>query len=126
MDTNKALIHQELAYAVMGAVYEVHNLLGGGFLEKVYLNALLEELRLRGIRAVAQKELAVWFKGKQVGQYFADIIVEDQILLELKAVEMLTKAHEAQMLNYLKATGLRLGILINFGKERVETKRLVI
>ncbi|AMV71881.1 GxxExxY protein [Desulfuromonas sp. DDH964] len=68
----------------------------------------------------------VWFKGKQVGRYVADIVVQNQILLELKAVDVLTRVHEAQMLNYLGATGLRLGLLLNFGKERVESKRMVL
>jgi len=126
MDTNSSIIHKDLSYEIMGAVYEVHNVLGLGFMEKVYENALLEELQLRGIEAVAQKELSVSYKGKQVGHYWADIVVEDQILLELKSVESLTKVHEAQILNYLKATGIRLGILINFGRERVETKRIAL
>lgn len=126
MDTNSNIIHKDLSYEVMGAVYEVHNVLGLGFLEKVYEKALLEEFQLRGIEAVAQKELSVSYKGKQIGQYWADILVENQILLELKSVEALTKVHEAQVLNYLKATGIRLGILINFGRERVETKRIAL
>ncbi len=75
MDTNTFILHKDLSYGIMAAVYEVHNLLGAGFLEKVYENALLEGLRLRGINAVAQKELSVSFKGKQVGHYFADIVV---------------------------------------------------
>ena len=126
MATNLDIIHGDLSYEIMGAVYEVHNVLGLGFLEKVYEKALLEELHLRGIDAVAQKELPVSYKGKLVGQYWADIVVKDQILLELKSVETLTTVHEAQIFNYLKATGLRLGILINFGKDRVETKRFVL
>ena len=126
MSTNKSILHKDLSYEVMAAVYEVHNVLGSGFLEKVYENALLEELTLRGIGAVSQEELSVSYKGKQVGQYFTDIVGEDQVLLELKSIETLNRAHEAQILNYLKATGLRLGILINFGKDRVEYKRFVL
>jgi len=126
MDNNVNLVHKDLSYALMGAVYEVHNVLGSGFLEKVYERALLEELSIRGIKAVAQKELSVAFKGRLVGHYVADIVVEDKVLLELKSVECLTPLLEAQILNYLKATGLEIGVLINFGNERVEYKRFVL
>lgn len=120
------IVCKDLSFQVMGAVYEVHSVLGHGFLEKVYENALLRELRLRGIKTENQKELTVSFKGEVVGAYCADIIVEDQLLLELKSVENLSKYHEAQLLNYLKATGYQLGLLINFAKPRVEYKRLVL
>lgn len=127
MDPNNSnMLYKDLSYEIMAAVFEVHNTLGHGFLEKVYENALIAELLLRGISAVAQKSLIVQYKGIAVGNYCADIVVNDQILLELKVVETLTKAHEAQILNYLKATGLELGILINFGKERVESKRFAL
>lgn len=126
MDTNNSILHKDLSYEIMAAVYEVHNVLGPGFLEKIYENALLEELALRGIDAVSQRELSVSYKGKLVGQYLTDIVVKDQILLELKSVEFLTKAHDAQILNYLKVTGFRLGILINFGRDRVESKRFAL
>ena len=126
MDTNNYILHKDLSYEIMGAVYEVHNILGSGFLGKVYELALLEELNIRGIKAVAQKEISVSFKGKEVGHYIADIVVEDQVLLELKSLEFLTRFHESQILNYLKATGLRLGILINFGTERIESKRFAL
>ncbi|MFZ4856348.1 MAG: GxxExxY protein [Desulfuromonadaceae bacterium] len=120
------MLYKELSYEIMSAVFEVHNTLGPGFLEKVYENALIAELLLRGIFAVAQQSLVVKYKGIEVGNYCADIVVNGQILLELKVVESLSRAHEAQILNYLKATGLELGILINFGKERVESKRFVL
>lgn len=127
MDSNTDhILYKELSYEIMSAVFEVYNILGSGFLEKVYGNALIAELLLRGIPAVAQKPLVVQYKGIEVGCYCADIVVNGQILLELKVVEMLNKAHEAQVLNYLKATGLELGILINFGKDRVESKRFVL
>jgi len=127
MDSNNGnMLYKELSYEVMSAVFEVHNVLGSGFLEKVYENALMAELTLRGITAEPQKPLIVRFKGVEVGCFCADIVVNGLILLELKAVETLIKAHEAQILNYLKATGLDLGILINFGKERVESKRFVL
>jgi GxxExxY protein len=120
------IVCKDLSFQVMGAVYEVHTVLGHGFLEKVYENALLRELQLRGIKTENQKELAVSYKDKVVGTYCADIIVDDQLLLELKSVENLNKFHEAQLLNYLKATGYQLGLLINFAKPRVEYKRLVL
>ncbi|MGE0918631.1 GxxExxY protein [Trichlorobacter lovleyi] len=127
MDSNKDnMLYKDLSYKIMSSVFEVHNTLGPGFLEKIYENALIAELLLRGILAEAQKPLVVQYKGIEVGCYCADIIVNGQILLELKAVETLNKAHEAQVLNYLKATGLELGILINFGKERIESKRFVL
>ncbi|MDD2580821.1 MAG: GxxExxY protein [Desulfuromonadaceae bacterium] len=123
---NDNMLYKELSYEIMSAVFEVHNTLGSGFLEKVYENALVAELTLRGITAEAQKPLVVQYKGIEVGCYCADIVVNSQILLELKVVETFIKAHEAQVLNYLNATGLELGILINFGKERVESKRFVL
>jgi GxxExxY protein len=127
MNTNNDnLLYKELSYEIMSAVFEVHNILGYGFLEKVYENALIVELLSRGISAEAQKPVVVQYKGIEVGCYCADIVVNGQILLELKAVEALNKAHEAQVLNYLNATGLKLGILINFGKDRVESKRFVL
>ena len=103
-----------------------YNTLGPGFLEKVYEKALLRELTLRGMRAEAQKEIKVFYKGEDVGIYFADLIVNGKILMELKSVENISNIHQAQVLNYLKATGFNLGLLINFGKERVEYKRLVL
>jgi len=120
------IVCKDLSFQVMGAVYEVHSVLGHGFLEKVYENALLRELKQRGIKAENQKELTVSYKNEVVGAYCADIIVDDQLLLELKCVENLNKYHEAQLLNYLKATGYQLGLLINFAKARVEYKRLVL
>ena len=120
------VVYKELSYQIMAAVFEVYNTLGFGFLEKVYERALLKELCLRGIPVEAQKEIKVFYKGEEVGTYFADLVVNNEILLELKAVESLSNFHKAQVLNYLKATGFKLGLLINFGRERVEYKRLVL
>ena len=119
------VVYKELSYQIMAAVFEVYNTLGFGFLEKVYERALLKELCLRGIPVEAQKEIKVFYKGEEVGAYFADLVVNDEILLELKAVESLNNIHKAQVLNYLKATGFKLGLLINFGRERVQYERLV-
>ncbi len=112
----------QLTDQVIGCAYEVHNILGSGFMEKVYENALLNELISRGIKADAQRQLSVSYKGAVVGEYYADIVVEDSLIIELKAVEKLTDIHELQLKNYLKATNIELGLLINFGKS-VEIKR---
>ncbi len=119
------LVLKDLSFQVVAAAFEVHNNLGCGFLEKVYENALLAELLEQGIKAETQKEIIVHYKGKAVGSYFADIVVENEVILELKCVDRLNKLHEAQILNYLKGTGMKLGILLNFGKDRVEHKRFV-
>lgn len=121
-----SVVYKNLSFNVMAAVYEVHNTLGFGFLEKVYERALCKELCDRKIPVETQKEIKVYYKGDEVGTYFADLVVNDEILLELKVVESLNNFHKAQMLHYLKATGFKLGLLINFGKERVEYKRLVL
>lgn len=120
------LLHKDLSFHIMAAIFEVHNVLGSGFLENVYEKSLVKELRARGFKAEAQKEIKVTYKGEEVGSYFADLVVEDEVILELKAVEKLANVHEAQLLNYLRATGFRLGLLVNFGKDRVEHKRLVL
>src|SRR6185295_7715209 len=96
---------EDLTFKIRGCVYEVFRVLGAGFLEQVYQQALLHELQMQGLDAVSQRQLEVSYKGRTIGVYLADIVVEDRIVVELKAVEMLTKAHEAQLLNYLKACG---------------------
>ena len=115
----------DITYAINGAVFEVNRVLGPGFLEKVYENALLIELRSRGLKAEAQVPIKVLYKDDVVGEYIADIFVEDRIIVELKTVESLEKIHEAQLLNYLKATGLNIGMLVNFRHPKAEIKRLV-
>jgi GxxExxY protein len=117
---------RELTYQINGAVYEVNKVLGGGFLEKVYENALLVELRKRGLKAEAQVPITVKYKNEIVGDYFADIIVDGQVILEIKAIESLSRIHEAQLLNYLKATGYRVGLLINFTHPKAVIKRFVL
>ena len=99
--------------------------LGTGFLEKVYQRALLHELRLRGIRATAEASLAVTYKGTTIGEYFADILVEDVLVIELKCAERLSNEHTAQCLTYLPASGRRLCLLVNFQRPRVEWKRVI-
>jgi len=114
-----------LSEKVLGAVFEVSNTLGAGFLEKVYQRALLRELSLRGIRATAEASFAVTYKGHSVGEYFADLLVED-LLVELKCAERLANEHTAQCLNYLRASGLTLCLLVNFQKPKVEWRRIVL
>jgi GxxExxY protein len=114
-----------LCERVVGAVYEVANTLGAGFLEKVYERALVRELTLRGLRAEAQVPLPVYYKGSAVGEYFADILVEGVLIVELKCVSSLADEHLAQCLNYLKATNGRLALLVNFQHPKVEWKRVV-
>ncbi len=116
----------DITYAINGAVFEVNKVLGAGFLEKVYEKALLIELQRRGLKAESQVPLTVSYKGEVVGEYYADIVVEGQVILELKAVEQLQKIHEAQLLNYLKATGFKVGLLVNFKHPKADVKRLVL
>lgn len=116
----------KLTYAINGAVFEVNRLLGPGFLEKVYENALIVELEKRGLKAENQFPINVSYKGKTVGEYIGDILVEDRVLIELKTVERIDRIHEAQLLNYLKATGLQVGLLVNFKHEKANIKRMVL
>ncbi len=110
---------------IIGCAFRVSNVLGQGFLEKVYENALAHELTKNGHTARQQHPLAVHYDGVVVGEYFADVLVNDAILVELKAVKALDDVHMSQCLNYLKATGLKVCLLINFGKARIEVKRIV-
>ncbi|MFH1674833.1 MAG: GxxExxY protein [Pseudomonadota bacterium] len=116
----------ELTYRINGAIFEVSRELGIGFLEKVYEKALLIELISRGLKCENQVPITVKYKGINVGEYYADIVVENQIILELKAVDSLQKVHEAQLLNYLKATGYKIGLLVNFTHPKAEIKRFVM
>jgi GxxExxY protein len=117
---------RDLTYKINGAVFEVHRTLGEGFLEKVYENALLLELRNQGLNAESQVPVPVFYKGIMVGDYLADIVVEDQVILELKTVDELSAVHQAQLLNYLKATGKPLGLLINFKGKKATIRRLAL
>jgi GxxExxY protein len=116
----------DLTYQINGAIFEVNRILGPGFLEKVYENALVAELKNRGLKAENQVPVDVKFKGLVVGQYIADIIVDGRVVIELKTVENLDRIHEAQVLNYLKATGIHIGLLVNFKSQKAEIKRIVL
>ncbi len=101
---------------IIGCAYAVHNVLGAGFLEKVYENAMVIELKEQGLQGLQQARLNVCYRDLVVGEYYADLLVEDQIICELKAVDSITRQHEVQLVNYLAATGIDTGLLINFGK----------
>ena len=118
------MLHEKLTEVVLKSYYKVYNTLGYGFLEKVYENAMLIELKRNGIAAVAQKNIKVYYESEEVGDYFADILIEDKIIVELKSTEKLSESHEAQLLNYLKATEIEVGMLMNFGK-KPEFKRKI-
>jgi len=117
--------YEELSREIIGCAYRVYNKMGFGFLESVYEKCLLIELRNAGLQANAQSPITVHYDNEIVGEYVADIIVEDAIILELKSVKRIVKAHEVQLVNYLTATGKDVGLVINFGERRVEIKRKV-
>jgi GxxExxY protein len=123
---NTNIIYSDLSYEIMGAIFEVHKELGLGYLESVYEKAFLLELTSRGMNVDVQKVFDLTYKGQKVGNHRLDIIVEDKIVLELKTVERFAPIHTAQVLSYLKASGYRLGILVNFSKAKVEYRRVVM
>jgi GxxExxY protein len=127
MDTqdrqDKGLKHQEITKTVIGCAFEVINELGAGFLESVYEKALLLALRQKGLSAIAQHPVKVMFRNECVGNFFADLFVEGKVIVELKAVKAITPEHQAQIINYLNATGIEVGLLINFGAPKLEYKR---
>ena len=124
-ETEKLNIN-EITYKINGAVYEVFRVLGHGFLEKVYESALMVELKNCGLMARKQFPIKINYKGTVVGDYFADILVEDKVIVELKAVEFIQKIHEAQLLNYLKATNCKIGLLVNFYHPKAEIRRFIL
>ena len=117
------LRHGELTRSIIGCAFEVANELGSGFLESVYEKALAAVLRDKGVSVQSQQPVAVYFRGQTVGDFYADLLVEGKVLVELKAVKSLAPEHEAQVINYLNATGIEVGLLINFGRPRLEFKR---
>ncbi len=119
--------YKKISEKILGASFEVYNYLGNGYLEKNYENALLYEIRQRELSADNQHKLIVNYKDIVVGEYFADIMVEDKIILELKVCNNLSNIHKAQLINYLKTTGYKVGYLLNFGqKNKLEYKRFVL
>lgn len=118
------LLHKEISKPILGIFYDVYNQLGYGFLEKVYQNAMYFELIAQGYKVEAQKQIKVYFKNQLVGEFYADLLVEDTIIVELKACEHLINSHVAQLMNYLKSTEIEVGLVLNFG-ETPDFKRLV-
>lgn len=112
-----SILHKELTSSIIKIFYDVYNELGYGFLERVYQNALFFELKENGFKVEAQKKIKVYYKEIEVGEYIADIIVNDLVILELKAQEYMVEANEFQLINYLKATDCEVGLLLNFGKK---------
>lgn len=122
---NTNIIYKNLSYQIMGAIFEVNKELGPGFLESVYEKALLLELASRGMKVDVEKVFDLTYKGKKVGTHRLDLIIEDKVVVELKTVERFAPHHTAPLLSYLKASGHRLGILVNFSKAKVESRRVV-
>jgi GxxExxY protein len=118
------LLHKSITDVILKVYYEVYNELGCGFLEKVYQNAMYFELKSLGYKVEAQKQIKVYFKNQLVGEYYSDLLVEDKVIVELKATELLMNVHVAQIINYLKSTPIEVGILLNFGEEP-EFKRII-
>ena len=118
--------YEELTGKIISCAFEVQNNLGCGFLEKVYQNALLYELQIAGLKAEAQKPIKIVYKNRGIGTYIADFVIEDKVIVELKTVEFLTKIHKAQVLNYLKAAGFQVGLILNFARPKLEYKRVVV
>jgi GxxExxY protein len=114
---------EELSKIIIGCAYKVYNQMGFGFLESVYEKCLLIELNNAHLTAESQKAISVHYKGQVVGNFIADIIVNDTIILELKSVKTIAKAHEVQLVNYLVATGMPVGLILNFGESKVEIRR---
>lgn len=115
----------KLTETIIGSAFKVSNTLGCGFLEKVYENALVIELKTSGLNCEQQKPIPVTYQGTIVGDYFADILVEGQVILEIKAAKSIDDSHQAQLLNYLKATGIHRGLILNFGTAKMGYKRMV-
>jgi GxxExxY protein len=119
------LLHKDITEQIIGAAFEVHSVLGYGFLENVYQNAMAVELRLRRLTVELESQIDVWYKGVRVGHYEADLFVNQCVIVELKVAREYQKTDEAQLLNELKGTGIKVGLLINFGRAKVEFKRFV-
>ena len=121
----KDLVHSDLTHEIIGAAMEVHSNLGPGFLESVYESAMAIELNFRKVPYEKQKVIPVMYKGEKAKDFTCDFLVDGKVLVELKAIKLFTEIEEAQVLNYLKATGLRVGLLINFGQRSLKYKRLI-
>ena len=126
MTSGKELLHRELTKEIIDSAFKVHNALGCGLLEKVYGNALTWDLSLKKKKVVPQQEFRVRYRDKEVGIYYADLVVEDKVIIEVKSVEKIDEIHRAQLLNYLRISGLRVGLLVNFARPKLDYERLVV
>ncbi len=118
------LLHSEITGEILKAFYKVYNELGYGFLEKVYENAMAFELQANGLFVQQQLPINVFYNGKIAGEYFADLIVENKVIIEIKTASTIDKAHEAQLLNYLKATEIEVGLVLNFGQKPEKVRKV--
>ncbi|MEI6205533.1 MAG: GxxExxY protein [Desulfuromonadales bacterium] len=122
-EQDKELMHESVTKSIIGCAFEVINELGVGFLESVYEKALLLALQQKGLSAISQHPVKVIFRGECVGDFYVDIFVEEKVIVELKAVKAIAPEHQAQIINYLNATGVEVGLIINFGSPKLEYKR---
>ena len=122
---NEKFLYKDITDKIIGSVYKVYNTLGTGFLEKVYENAIKHEIEKSGLKVMQQYSIKVHYEDKIVGEYFADLFVEDKVIVELKVASAINTIHEVQIINYLKATNIRVGLLINLG-DKVTIKRKIV
>ena len=119
-------LHQELTKDILASAFRVHNSIGCGLLEKVYGNAMSWDLKLNNRNAVEEKEFKVVYREREVGAYYGDLVVDEKVIVEVKAVEKLNNVHRAQLLNYLRISGMRVGLLLNFANPKLEYERIII
>ena len=123
---NNKLIHEDVTYKIIGCAFEVHKELGPGFLESAYEAAMKIELKAAGLAVEAQKQFPLIYKGVNIKDFFCDLVVDDKIVVELKAISKISDIERAQLLNYLKVTGLKVGLIINFGQTSLKRERMVL
>lgn len=119
------LDHHDITEKILQCAYQVSNTLGPGFVEKIYENSMLIELEREGLKAEQQKQIKVYYKGICVGEYYADLLVCDSVIVELKTVKAIEEIHCAQLINYLKATGITVGLILNFAHPKIEIRRMI-
>lgn len=126
LKSDSELLHRDITRDIIDSAYKVHNVVGCGLLEKVYGNALVWDLELKKRRVTSQQEYRILYRDKEVGLYYADLVVDDKVIVEVKSVEKIDDIHRAQLLNYLRISGLRVGLIINFSRPKLEYERLVV
>lgn len=126
MTAEKELVHRELTKEIIDSAFKVHNALGCGLLEKVYGNALVWDLELKNRKVEAQRSFKVVYRDKEVGTYYADLALDDAVIVEVKSVEKIDDIHRAQLINYLRISGMRVGLLIDFSRPKLEYERFVV